>query len=158
MSLIDRLRKAGATAARAGAAAGRMAADRAMQQPTVRRRVEEARAAIAEARQFAEQQFDVIEQDLWDWIRKMQAEAQKTHRQIERARTADEYYAVLGLQPGADFKAIKQAYRQKMRENHPDRFAHDPQAEAVAHARAQRINEAYQQLTALLTGRENRAT
>lgn len=158
MSLFDRLRRAGATAARAGVAAGRMAADVAMQQPTVRRRVEEARAAINEARQFAEQQFDVIEQDLWDWIRKMQAEAQKTQRQIDRARTADEYYAVLGLRPGADYKTIKQAYRKKMRDNHPDRFAHDPQAEAAAHARAQRINEAYQQLTALLTGRENRAT
>ena len=51
---------------------------------------------------------------------------------------------------------MKRAWRGKMRKNHPDRFAHDPDAEARAHARAQELNLAYQELTALLTGRENR--
>lgn len=156
MSIFDRLREVGGQAARAATAAGRAAADAAMQQPGVRRRVDEVRARIDEARAYAEQRFEEVERDLWAWIEKMQAEAQKAHRQVERARSADEYYAVLGLSVGADLRMVKKAYHRKMRENHPDKFAHDPDAERAAHARAQTINEAYQQLNALLTGRESR--
>ena len=146
------LRSARAVAARAG----RAAADIAMLQPTVRRGVDGARARIDGMRSQVEERLEEVEKDLWAWIHKMQAEAQRAHRQVERARTAEDHYAVLGLKPGADIKAVKRAYRDKMRENHPDKFAHDACAEAAAHARAQTINEAYQQLTALLTGRENR--
>lgn len=156
MNLFDRLREAGAQAARAASTAGRAAADAAMQQPVVRRRLEEARARIEAFQKTAEQRFEEIERDLWTWINKMQEEAQKAQRQVIRARSSDEYYAVLGLGPGADLKTVKKAYHRKMRENHPDKFAHDPVAERRAHARAQEINEAYQQLTALLTGRESR--
>lgn len=156
MGLLDDLgrglRFAGGMAARAG----RAAADRAMQQPTVRRAADGARARIEEVRGQFEVRFEEVEKELWAWINKMQAEAQRAQRQVERHKTADDHYALLGLSRGADLKAVKRAYRDKMRENHPDKFAHDPAAEAAAHARAQAINEAYQQLTALLTGREGR--
>jgi len=156
MSLIDDLGRGLRFAGGVVAGAGRMAADIAMQQPTVRRGVDTARARIEGARTQFEERFEEVERDLWAWIHKVQAEAQRAQRQVERARTADDYYAVLGLKAGADIKQVKHAYRDKMRDNHPDKFAHDPTAEAKAHARAQEINDAYQQLTALLTGRENR--
>lgn len=156
MSFLDRVFEAGGRAARAASAAGRAAADAAMQQPGVRRRVEGVRDRIDEARAAAERRLEEVERDLWVWIEKMQADAQKAQRQVARARSADEYYAILGLRRGADLKAVKKAYHREMRANHPDKFAHDPAAEQAAHARAQAINEAYQQLTALLTGRESR--
>lgn len=156
MSILDRLREAGGRAASAAASAGRVAADAAMQQPSVKRRLDEARRRIDDFRETAEKRFEEIERDLWTWINKMQEEAQRAQRQVVRARSADDYYAVLDLGPGADLKTVKKAYHRKMRENHPDKFAHDPVEERRAHARAQEINEAYQQLTALLTGRESR--
>lgn len=156
MSLIEDLGRGLRFAGGVVAGAGRKAADIAMQQPTVRRGVDTARARIEEARAQFEERFEEVERDLWAWINKVQAEAQRAQRQVERARTADEYYTLLGLKPGADIKQVKRAYRDKMRENHPDKFAHDPVAEAAAHDRAQQINDAYQQLTALLTGRESR--
>ncbi|MGP1383205.1 MAG: DnaJ domain-containing protein [Thainema sp.] len=37
-----------------------------------------------------------------------------------------EYYALLGLQPGASVTEIKQAYRQLAKQWHPDSFPNDP--------------------------------
>lgn len=128
-----------------------------MDQPGVRRRVEAARQVYAEARRMAEARLDELEGDLQALLAQLQARAQKAQRQIERAQSAADHYAVLGLRPGATLDEVKGAWRQRMRENHPDRFAHDPQAEAAALDRAQTINVAYQELSALLTGKENRA-
>ncbi|MEZ4470834.1 MAG: J domain-containing protein [bacterium] len=149
MSLLGRV---ASTARRAA----RTAADVAMQQPAVRHRVDRVREVYADARRVAEARFRELEAEAWEWIRKAQAQAQAQGRQIERRRTAAQHYATLGLPDGADMAAVKAAYRKMMRAHHPDRFAHDPQAEARAQAKAQHINEAYQELTALLTGRESR--
>ncbi len=152
MSFVDRL----ATLGRFARDLGSSAAEVAMQQPGLRRRVEGVRTAVRTARSHVEARFDQVESDLWSWINEAQERAHKAHRQVDRARSADGYYEVLGVDKGADMVTVKKAWRKKMRENHPDRFAHDPRAEAGAHARAQEINLAYQELTALLTGRENR--
>jgi len=152
MSFVDRLLTLGRFARDLGSSAAEVA----MQQPQVRRRVEGVKSAVRTARSQVEDRFDQVEKDLWSWINEAQERAHKAHRQVDRARSADNYYKVLGVESGADMVTVKKAWRQKMRENHPDRFAHDPRAEASAHARAQEINLAYQELTALLTGRENR--
>ncbi len=152
MSFVDRLITLGQFARDLGSSAAEVA----MQQPRVRRRVEDVKSAVNAARAHVEARFDQVESELWAWINEAQERAHKAHRQVDRARSADGYYAVLGVERGADMAAVKKAWRNKMRENHPDRFAHDPRAEASAHARAQEINLAYQELTALLTGRENR--
>ena len=135
---------------------GKIAVDIAEQQPKIKRRLERVRARYVETRQVLEQKVDEIEADLWDWIREMQDQAQQAHRQVQRVRDSSEYYRILGLPAGAELDEVKAAWRKKMHENHPDKFAHDPQAEAAAHQRAQEINLAYQELTALLTGREHR--
>ncbi len=127
-----------------------------MENPDIRRRVDRARADFRDLRDIAEQRLEVVESDLWAWIRKLQAEATKAQRQALRARDSTDYYRVLGLAPGATLDEVKAAWRQKMRETHPDRFANDPEAEARANLEAQAVNLAYQELTALLTGRESR--
>lgn len=48
---------------------------------------------------------------------------------------------VLGLSEGATDDEVKQAHRQKVRENHPDRFP-DPEKKAVAEDKTKLINEA----------------
>jgi curved DNA-binding protein len=53
-----------------------------------------------------------------------------------------DYYAVLGVAPDSDAKAIKQAYRSLARQYHPDVKPGDKQAEE----RFKEINEAYQAL------------
>lgn len=145
MSWVDRLRSA-----------GRVAADVAMSQPAVRRRVEAAQARVRELRAEVEDRLQDAESDLWAWIQRLEQDVRKNQRQHLRARSATDHYRTLGLAPGASLAEVKAAWRRKMHENHPDRFAHDRQAEARAHSRAQQINLAYQELTALLTGREGR--
>lgn len=134
----------------------RFARDVAMSQPEVRRRVENARAVLDEARTEVEARLREVESDLWAKIHEVEAEMRKQQRQVERRRTSAELYAVLGLQDGATLDEVKQAYRRKMRDHHPDRHANDPAAEARAHEAAQHINHAYAELVALLTGRESR--
>jgi DnaJ-domain-containing protein 1 len=152
MNFVDRVWSLG----RVARDLGNSAAELAMQQPNVRRRVDEVKTVVRTARATVEAQMERVERELWAWINEAQERAQKVHRQTNRARSAADYYRVLGVERGADLKAVKRAWRGKMRKNHPDRFAHDPDAEARAHARAQELNLAYQELTALLTGRESR--
>lgn len=128
-----------------------------MENPRVRDRVEQAKVQFSDVKKAVEAQLESAEADLWAWINTLQAEAQKAQRQQLRRRTSAEYYEVLGLKPGVDLATIKKAFRDQMRAHHPDRFAHDPVAEQRAHEQAQRINEAYRELTALLTGRESRS-
>jgi len=61
---------------------------------------------------------------------------------------SDDYYAILGVAPGAQFAVIQAAYRDLMRRFHPD-----VNASAEADARAKAINEAY----ACLRDQERRA-
>jgi DnaJ-domain-containing protein 1 len=148
----DRLRRLRS----AGLEAGRVAAELAMRQPEVRVRVERAQAQVEELRRELEARLAEAEAQAYAWMRKMEEEARRSQRQLERHRSADEHYRTLGLNPGAGLDDVKKAYRRLMRDHHPDRHAHDARAESAAHARAQRINAAYVELTALLTGRESR--
>ena len=156
MSWRDRFRDLADVAGDVATNLGKMAADAAMKQPEIKRRVDEAKEIYAQAKSQVDAQINDVESDLWAWINRMQDEAQRTHRQVDRARHAHRYYQVLGVPPGSDLPTVKAAWRAKMRETHPDRFVHDAKAEAEAQSRAQEINRAYEELTALLTGRENR--
>lgn len=65
---------------------------------------------------------------------------------------SDDPYAVLGLQPDASFEAVRVAYRQLMRENHPDTvvsFRSAPREFGpIAHDKAAAINTAYARIRA----------
>ena len=68
-------------------------------------------------------------------------------QQAERAAAVpeeDRYYAVLGLEAGADFATIKKAYRKLSMQYHPDKVAHlGEEFKAVADAKMKEINAAY---------------
>lgn len=56
-------------------------------------------------------------------------------------------YRTLGVAPGAKWSEIRAAYRTRMREWHPDRFAADDTHHEFAEERAKAINEAYRRLS-----------
>ncbi|HER62981.1 MAG TPA: J domain-containing protein, partial [Desulfobacteraceae bacterium] len=56
----------------------------------------------------------------------------------------EQYYAVLGLDPGADFNAIKKAYRKLSMQYHPDKVGHlGEEFQRVAEEKMKEINMAY---------------
>lgn len=57
-------------------------------------------------------------------------------------------YQALGLQEGAPFTEIKQAYRDLVRVWHPDRFQHDERLRQIAQDKLKDINGAYKVLEA----------
>lgn len=69
-------------------------------------------------------------------------------RYIHRRQTAvnmeENYYEVLGLQPGADFEQIKKAYRKLSMKYHPDKVGHlGEEFKKVAEEKMKEINAAY---------------
>lgn len=56
-------------------------------------------------------------------------------------------YRTLGIGPGAKWPEIRAAYRARMREWHPDRFAAEDSHHQLAEERAKAINEAYRRLS-----------
>jgi len=66
---------------------------------------------------------------------------------------ANSPYAILGIDPGADAAAVRDAYRQMVRDNHPDRLIAQglpPEFIKLANARMAEINTAYETLMARL--------
>lgn len=75
-------------------------------------------------------------------------EAKYTYRRQQQAATAREsdsqYYAVLGLEPGADMETIKKAYRRLSMKYHPDKVSHlGDEFRSVAEEKMKEINSAY---------------
>lgn len=62
-----------------------------------------------------------------------------TQRPPVASNGASDYWAVLGLQPGADAASLKRAFRSQARRWHPDLNGNDP----VAEDRFKLVNEAY---------------
>ena len=132
---------------------GRTAQTVALKQPLVKRRVEQVTARWRESRENAEEWLESLEDELWQWVRRLQEEANRAHTHVERAAKAADYYKTLGLKPGAGHDEVKKAWRRALLNNYPDRFAHDPIADDAAHRRNQALNLAYTELSALLNGR-----
>ncbi|MBU1137912.1 MAG: DnaJ domain-containing protein [Proteobacteria bacterium] len=64
--------------------------------------------------------------------------------------SSDHYYAVLGLEPGADKEAIKKAYRKLSMKYHPDKVGHlGEEFHGVAEEKMKEINAAYDYLKKL---------
>jgi hypothetical protein len=72
-----------------------------------------------------------------------------TGRQEERQERAapSDPHAVLGVSPGASQEEIREAYRARMREYHPDKVAHlGAELQELAHRKAQEIQWAFETL------------
>ena len=61
-------------------------------------------------------------------------------------RGKDDYYALLGIEPGASDRLIELAYRARAVEIHPDRFFADPARRREAEAHLKELNQAMQVL------------
>ena len=120
------------------------------QDPRLAQKVEALRQKYETLRKDVESRFDQIEQELWDWISAKQREALKYQTHFERMKNADQFYETLGVKRGASRAEIKNAWREKMKSHHPDRFAQDPKAERNAAEQARQINLAYQELVEIL--------
>jgi DnaJ-domain-containing protein 1 len=62
------------------------------------------------------------------------------------------WYRTLEVEPGADLKEIRRAYRKLMLQYHPDRHANDPEKYKVATEVTRKLTEAYNGLTRYLGG------
>ena len=75
----------------------------------------------------------------------------KYGRQQQTTRTqggTEQFYAILGLKPGADKDTIKKAYRKLSMKYHPDKVSHlGEEFRAVAEEKMKEINAAYDFLT-----------
>ncbi len=62
------------------------------------------------------------------------------------------WYRTLELEPGADFQAVRKAYRRLLVQYHPDKFAKDPEKYKAATEVTRNVTTAYDGLSALLGG------
>lgn len=81
--------------------------------------------------------------DSEEWDRYQQQKRQESAYQNNEQIKEKGYYADLELQPGADFPAIKKAYRRMVKLYHPDLFQHDSDKQKIAKEVTLKINEAY---------------
>lgn len=65
-------------------------------------------------------------------------------------------YRLLGAAVGAELEAVRAAWRARVKESHPDRFAGDADAQHRAADRLRAINEAYQVLQSHLSRSEKK--
>lgn len=78
----------------------------------------------------------------------------KTQRKSDSDKTIRDYYANLEVPYGSDLETVKESYRRLMRKYHPDKHAHDKEAEALATDLTQELTKAYQAIESYLqTGR-----
>lgn len=62
------------------------------------------------------------------------------------------WYRTLELEPGADLRTVRKAYRKLLLKYHPDRFANEPEKLAVATEVTRKLTEAYNGLQRYLGG------
>lgn len=85
-------------------------------------------------------------------------EAKYMYRQRQESATAaqteEQYYAVLGLEKGADFTEIKKAYRKLSMQYHPDKVGHlGEEFKKIAEEKMKEINVAYGHFEKKFSGR-----
>lgn len=55
-------------------------------------------------------------------------------------------YHLLGLEPGADWKQVRQAYKKLLNAWHPDRFHQNPRQKKIAEEKTKEITQSYKEL------------
>ena len=130
-------------ALRWGKVLGRAAWDWAQEQPVVQRQKRRVEERVAELRERAQARFAQLEDEFWEWVKQLDEEGYVSGPP-RSGPSLNECYKVLEVSPVASDIEVRKAWRALMLKCHPDRFAHDPEAEARAEREARRVNEAYQ--------------
>ncbi len=98
------------------------------------------------------------QQELRDFEEELKREYERERRRSDQSRkerretagdggkkTARDYYAVLGLTPGATMAEVSKAYRDVISKYHPDKTTNlGPELQELAAQKSREINEAYQ--------------
>lgn len=66
---------------------------------------------------------------------------------VDTATERRRWYRTLEVEPGADLKTVRRAYRKLLLQYHPDRFANDPEKLQVATEVTRKLTEAYNGLS-----------
>lgn len=79
--------------------------------------------------------------------RYQQQHYQQQQQRQQKQKPANDYYKVLGIDSKADETEIKKAYREKMRQNHPDKMRGSELSEEEIENKVAEINNAYEVLS-----------
>jgi hypothetical protein len=71
-------------------------------------------------------------------------------------KSVNEYCKILGIESSATPEQLKRAYRDLVKEWHPDRYLHNPRLRRKAEEKLREINEAYDRLQPLLANPKSR--
>jgi hypothetical protein len=71
-------------------------------------------------------------------------------------KSINEYCEILRVNSSATPEELKKAYRELVKEWHPDRFLHNPRLRRKAEEKLREINEAYDRLQSLLANPKSR--
>ncbi len=108
-----------------------------------------AKVWIADTLPFSSTQWtEVEEEELRRIIEELEREQQRQKQQTNNASSIPPQvrwaYQTLGITPSATVREIKYAYRQKIKQFHPDRFRNlSPEQQQYAQQKAREINRAY---------------
>ena len=73
-------------------------------------------------------------------------------------KSVNEYLELLGIDSSATPESLRKAYRDLVKEWHPDRFSHNPRLHRKAQEKLQLINEAYEHLEPIISNSKNRSS
>jgi hypothetical protein len=128
-----------------GKVVGKAAWQWARTQPPVQRRLDRLESVVEEVKLNARGKLADFERDFWAWVEQLESEGyiEAPNRSGPSLATC---YDRLGVNAYASDHEVRKAWRKKMMDCHPDRFAQDPMALQKAEIIACEVNEAYQMI------------